>query len=151
MTNSSSATPDPSTAVSPPVLDKQTEAAPERAIPTHDRGDLVLDRSGGAQLSDGTHNGEDRDGSKKYLNNGKNHSRLEVILYPEEEEVSFLRSLGWPWEENSGEDEGLTEEEINAFCSKVICLLENTKNFDFGEKVCVCHLVMFNVILCISK
>ncbi|KAK8649141.1 hypothetical protein V6N13_129875 [Hibiscus sabdariffa] len=31
----------------------------------------------------------------------------------DEEEVAFLRSLGW--EENSGEDEGLTEEEINAF------------------------------------
>ncbi|XP_050206375.1 uncharacterized protein LOC126655984 [Mercurialis annua] len=33
------------------------------------------------------------------------------------EEVAFLRSLGW--EENSGEDEFLTEEEINAFLSKV--------------------------------
>ncbi|KAM7250716.1 hypothetical protein ACFE04_022599 [Oxalis oulophora] len=33
--------------------------------------------------------------------------------YPNEEEVAFLRSLGW--DENSGEDEGLTEEEINAF------------------------------------
>ncbi|KAM7482228.1 hypothetical protein LguiB_006811 [Lonicera macranthoides] len=150
-TNSSSATPDPSPAVSPSVLDKQTEAASECAISTHDRDDLVPDRSGGAQLSDGTHSGDDCDGSKKYLNNGKNHSRFEVILYPEEEEVSFLRSLGWPWEENFGEDEGLTEEEINAFRSKVIYLLENTKNFDFGEKVCVCQLVMFNAILCISN
>ncbi|XP_047983308.1 uncharacterized protein LOC125224014 isoform X2 [Salvia hispanica] len=34
-------------------------------------------------------------------------------IYPDAEEVAFLRSLGW--EENSGEDEGLTEEEINAF------------------------------------
>lgn len=33
-------------------------------------------------------------------------------INPDEEEV-FLRSLGW--EENGGEDEGLTEEEINAF------------------------------------
>ncbi|KAK8572365.1 hypothetical protein V6N12_028420 [Hibiscus sabdariffa] len=32
---------------------------------------------------------------------------------PDEEEAAFLRSLGW--EENSGDDEGLTEEEINAF------------------------------------
>ncbi|XP_061350498.1 uncharacterized protein LOC133295671 isoform X2 [Gastrolobium bilobum] len=32
---------------------------------------------------------------------------------PDEEEAAFLRSLGW--EEDSGEDEGLTEEEINAF------------------------------------
>ncbi|KAL0438027.1 UNVERIFIED_CONTAM: hypothetical protein Slati_2285700 [Sesamum latifolium] len=34
-------------------------------------------------------------------------------IYPDEEEAAFLRSLGW--EENGGEDEGLTEEEINAF------------------------------------
>ncbi|KAL1543893.1 hypothetical protein AAHA92_20809 [Salvia divinorum] len=34
-------------------------------------------------------------------------------IYPDAEEAAFLRSLGW--EENSGEDEGLTEEEINAF------------------------------------
>ncbi|KAL8059746.1 hypothetical protein ABFS82_03G104800 [Erythranthe guttata] len=34
-------------------------------------------------------------------------------VYPDEEEAAFLRSLGW--EENGGEDEGLTEEEINAF------------------------------------
>ncbi|GER40352.1 fatty acid hydroxylase superfamily [Striga asiatica] len=34
-------------------------------------------------------------------------------LCPDEEEAAFLRSLGW--EENGGEDEGLTEEEINAF------------------------------------
>ncbi|KAI3464453.1 hypothetical protein Pfo_021116 [Paulownia fortunei] len=36
-----------------------------------------------------------------------------VSIYPDEEEAAFLRSLGW--EENGGEDEGLTEEEINAF------------------------------------
>ncbi|XP_042041111.1 uncharacterized protein LOC121786534 isoform X1 [Salvia splendens] len=34
-------------------------------------------------------------------------------IYPDAEEAAFLRSLGW--EENSGEDEGLTEEEINSF------------------------------------
>lgn len=37
---------------------------------------------------------------------------------PDEEEVAFLRSLGW--EEDSGdEDEGLTEEEINTFYQEV--------------------------------
>ena len=35
----------------------------------------------------------------------------------EEEEASFLRSLGW--EENDGEEEALTEEEINAFYQDV--------------------------------
>lgn len=39
----------------------------------------------------------------------------------DEEEAAFLRSLGW--EENSGEDEGLTDEEINAFYQQVWCLL----------------------------
>lgn len=41
-------------------------------------------------------------------------------VYPDEEEAAFLRSLGW--EENPGEDEGLTEEEINAFYQEVMNL-----------------------------
>lgn len=40
-----------------------------------------------------------------------------MSVYPDEEEAAFLRSLGW--EENGGEDEGLTEEEINAFYQEV--------------------------------
>ncbi|KAK8600770.1 hypothetical protein V6N13_059504 [Hibiscus sabdariffa] len=35
------------------------------------------------------------------------------LVYPDEEEVAFLRCLGS--KENSGEDEGLTKEEINTF------------------------------------
>ena len=35
------------------------------------------------------------------------------MVYPDEERAVFLRPLGW--EKNSGEGEGLTEEEINAF------------------------------------
>ncbi|KAF8024853.1 hypothetical protein BT93_F1879 [Corymbia citriodora subsp. variegata] len=53
-------------------------------------------------------NGEDGDTS------------LTAAVYPNEEEAAFLRSLGW--DENAGEDEGLTEEEINAFyqeCTKL--------------------------------
>lgn len=41
------------------------------------------------------------------------HRSLTAAVYPNEEEAAFLRSLGW--EENAGEDEGLTEEEISAF------------------------------------
>ncbi|KAK9070659.1 hypothetical protein SSX86_011061 [Deinandra increscens subsp. villosa] len=41
--------------------------------------------------------------------NGKNRSG---ILYSEEEEAQFLRSLGW---EETAEEEGLTEEEITSF------------------------------------
>ncbi|KAK4433667.1 hypothetical protein Salat_0529400 [Sesamum alatum] len=44
---------------------------------------------------------------------GDNNSFVNGAIYPDEEEAAFLRSLGW--EENGGEDEGLTEEEINAF------------------------------------
>ncbi|XP_022963331.1 uncharacterized protein LOC111463567 [Cucurbita moschata] len=38
----------------------------------------------------------------------------------DEEEAAFLRSLGW--EENYGEDEGLTEEEINSFYQELECM-----------------------------
>ncbi|KZV40915.1 hypothetical protein F511_05160 [Dorcoceras hygrometricum] len=38
-------------------------------------------------------------------------------IYPDEEEAAFLRSLGW--DENGGEDDGLTEEEINSFYQEV--------------------------------
>ncbi|KAJ7959089.1 mediator of RNA polymerase II transcription subunit 1 isoform X2 [Quillaja saponaria] len=46
-------------------------------------------------------------------------------VYPDEEEAAFLRSLGW--EENSGEDEGLTEEEINAFYQEYMKLRPSLK------------------------
>ncbi|XP_038899422.1 uncharacterized protein LOC120086719 [Benincasa hispida] len=46
-------------------------------------------------------------------------------LCTDEEEAAFLRSLGW--EENSGEDEGLTEEEINAFYQQYMKLKPSLK------------------------
>ncbi|KAI7747677.1 hypothetical protein M8C21_029015 [Ambrosia artemisiifolia] len=49
--------------------------------------------------------------------NGKNHSGPDVILYSEEEEARFLRSLGW--EETAEEEEGLTEEEISSFLQNI--------------------------------
>lgn len=48
------------------------------------------------------------------LENGRNHLSSSPI-FSEEEEAAFLRSLGW--EENADED-GLTEEEIDAFLNK---------------------------------
>ncbi|KAK9073939.1 hypothetical protein SSX86_006533 [Deinandra increscens subsp. villosa] len=50
--------------------------------------------------------------TEKFTDNEKNHSSSDVILYSEEEEARFLRSLGW---EETTEEEGLTEEEINSF------------------------------------
>ncbi|KAL7246375.1 hypothetical protein ACSBR2_001479 [Camellia fascicularis] len=55
--------------------------------------------------SEVTSNGDTHEGEKNLCLNG--------AVYPDEEEAAFLRSLGW--EENAGEDDGLTEEEINAF------------------------------------
>ncbi|XP_076943867.1 uncharacterized protein LOC143614266 [Bidens hawaiensis] len=49
------------------------------------------------------------------------------ILYSEEEEARFLRSLGW--EETGDDEEGLTEEEISAFVSKYLNLQAASKIF----------------------
>ncbi|KAD6454378.1 hypothetical protein R6Q59_016122 [Mikania micrantha] len=49
---------------------------------------------------------------EKFTKKGNNHLSNDVILYSEEEEARFLRSLGW---EETTEEEGLTEEEINSF------------------------------------
>ncbi|KAI3752784.1 hypothetical protein L2E82_24821 [Cichorium intybus] len=54
--------------------------------------------------------------------NGKNH---DVILYSEEEEARFLRSLGW--DETAEEEEGLTEEEINSFYRNYLSLKPASK------------------------
>lgn len=63
--------------------------------------------------------------SQKHLSNREQHSNPDVPLYPDEEEVAFLRSLGW--EENAGEDEGLTEEEISAFYVEYMKLRPSSK------------------------
>ena len=55
-----------------------------------------------------TRNGSACDVFQKCLSNREQHSSPDVALYPDEEEAAFLRSLGW--EENAGEDEGLTED-----------------------------------------
>lgn len=63
-------------------------------------------------------NNDDNDGDEKNFVNGR-------VVYTDEEEVAFLRSLGW--EESDGEDEGLTEEEINAFYEEYIKLRPSLK------------------------
>ncbi|KAE8656305.1 cell wall protein AWA1-like isoform X2 [Hibiscus syriacus] len=54
-----------------------------------------------------------------------NDDEKDFMVYPDEEEAAFLRSLGW--EENSAEDEGLTEEEINAFYQEYMKLRPSMK------------------------
>ncbi|KAE8701743.1 cell wall protein AWA1-like isoform X2 [Hibiscus syriacus] len=54
-----------------------------------------------------------------------NDDEKDFMVYPNEEEAAFLRSLGW--EENSAEDEGLTEEEINSFYQEYMKLRPSMK------------------------
>ncbi|XVF39424.1 hypothetical protein PTKIN_Ptkin01aG0033500 [Pterospermum kingtungense] len=63
-----------------------------------------------------TSNGDTCQESRRFSDDGKENMSA-AMIYPDEEEAAFLRSLGW--EENTGEDEGLTEEEINAFYQEV--------------------------------
>lgn len=70
-----------------------------------------------------------KNGNKK-TSNGDSHGEANNLclngkVYPDEEEAAFLRSLGW--EENAGEDEGLTEEEINAFYHEYMKLRPSLK------------------------
>ncbi|BAT82086.1 hypothetical protein LR48_Vigan462s002900 [Vigna angularis] len=106
--NSSSVLPDSGPMVSSPLVEKSDEVNRE----------IVNDSANPQSLGNGT----------ELTSNGNTHAHEEVqrlsdneekesipcaTIYPDEEEAAFLRSLGW--EENSDEDEGLTEEEINAF------------------------------------
>ncbi|XP_039055684.1 uncharacterized protein LOC120198403 isoform X2 [Hibiscus syriacus] len=63
--------------------------------------------------------------AKGFSDDGEKDMISFAMVYPDEEEAAFLRSLGW--EENSGEDEGLTEEEINAFCKEYMKLRPSLK------------------------
>lgn len=68
--------------------------------------------------------------SERPTNNGKDNSSSDAILYSEEEEARFLRSLGW--EETAEEEEGLTEEEISSFyrdVSKYLNMQASSKIF----------------------
>lgn len=68
-----------------------------------------------------TENGAVASKPLKFSSNGEQQCSTNPVLYPDEE-IAFLRSLGW--EESAGEDEGLTEEEIRDFYEKVIICLE---------------------------
>ncbi|KAI4307327.1 hypothetical protein L6164_030528 [Bauhinia variegata] len=71
-----------------------------------------------------TSNGDAYEEVHRLPDSKENDTIASATIYPDEEEAAFLRSLGW--EENSGEDEGLTEEEINAFYQEVSKLRPGT-------------------------
>lgn len=134
MTSPSSAAPGLVTDVSPSVLDKLEGTESDAVSPSSESfvGDLSTEKTNDVN-SNGNASFERAqesidDGHQENLNNGTDHSSSNAILYSEEEEAAFLRSLGWE-EENGGEDEGLTEEEISSFCMEYIKLRPSSKIF----------------------
>ncbi|XP_022747269.1 uncharacterized protein LOC111296982 [Durio zibethinus] len=72
-----------------------------------------------------TSNGDNCQEAQRFSDDGEKNMSGTAMVYPDEEEAAFLRSLGW--EENTGEDEGLTEEEINAFYQEYMELMPSLK------------------------
>ncbi|XP_039069138.1 uncharacterized protein LOC120215552 [Hibiscus syriacus] len=72
-----------------------------------------------------TSNGGTCEEAQRFSDDGENNMNSFFHVYPDEEEAAFLHSLGW--EENSGDDEGLTEEEINAFYQEYMKLRPTLK------------------------
>ncbi|KAL2317753.1 hypothetical protein Fmac_031629 [Flemingia macrophylla] len=113
--NSSVVLPDSGSMVSPPTMEKSDEV--NRVIVSPSASPQSL--GNGTEL---TSNGNAHAHEEVCIHsdNEEKESIPSATIYPDEEEAAFLRSLGW--EENTDEDEGLTEEEINAFyqeCKKL--------------------------------
>ncbi|KAL6983175.1 hypothetical protein U1Q18_016568 [Sarracenia purpurea var. burkii] len=123
--NTSTVLPDSGVTVSSPTSEKSGETVEEPSAPVS----LCVTENGSEVISneDDTHEGE----KKLFLNGGDDTHEgdknlfLNEAVYPDEEEAAFLRSLGW--EENDGEDDGLTEEEINAFYEEYMKLRPSLK------------------------
>ncbi|KAI5435931.1 uncharacterized protein LOC127118861 [Lathyrus oleraceus] len=114
-TNSSTVLPDSGQLVSSPTLENSAEVNRESAMLSASPQSVGT----GAEL---TSNGNVHAHEKpcKISDDEEKDSISRATVYPDEEEAAFLRSLGW--EDNSDEDEGLTEEEISAFyqeCKKL--------------------------------
>ncbi|RZB95796.1 uncharacterized protein LOC114421438 [Glycine soja] len=85
----------------------------------------LVDTSGLNMLTDYgstiTENGNAANEPLKLSSSSEKQDSRNPFPYPDEEEIAFLRSLGW--EESAGEyDEGLTEEEIQDFYEKYMKL-----------------------------
>ncbi|XWS67601.1 hypothetical protein CRYUN_Cryun04dG0019800 [Craigia yunnanensis] len=133
-TNSASSVPDSGPAVSPSFSEKSDE------LGTEDSSTSVTLKDGGVpsseisiadlqtdNRSEITHNGDAYAGSQQCSSNEDRHSNPDAFICPDEEEAAFLRSLGW--EENAGDDEGLTEEEISAFFEEYMKLKPSAELF----------------------
>lgn len=103
---SSNVLPDSSTNISSPTIEKSDEVTRE----VHSAPTSPHPMDNGAEV---TGNGGSCGEVQRYSDVEDKNVSLSEVVHPDEEEAAFLRSLGW--EENGGEDEGLTEEEINQF------------------------------------
>ncbi|KAF7829881.1 mediator of RNA polymerase II transcription subunit 1-like isoform X1 [Senna tora] len=110
--NSSSVLPDSGTLVTSPILEKSDAVTREVVSPPACPQAL----GNGVNVS----NGKVMEEAHRLPNSEEKDIISSAAIYPDEEEAAFLRSLGW--EENSDEDEGLTEEEINAFYQECLKL-----------------------------
>ncbi|XP_061339522.1 uncharacterized protein LOC133286160 isoform X2 [Gastrolobium bilobum] len=114
--SSSTVLPDSGPMVSSPSMENSDEANREVVSPSVSSQSL----GNGAELTSNGNANDHEEGVHRLSDGEEKDSITSATIYPDEEEAAFLRSLGW--EENSDEDEGLTEEEINAFyqeCKKL--------------------------------
>ncbi|KAA8546356.1 hypothetical protein F0562_002905 [Nyssa sinensis] len=115
-TNTSNVLPDSGATVLSSNVDKSGGVIKEVSAPTR-----PCETGNGSKV---TSNGDTHEEFQR-LDVGEKNSCLNGTVYPDEEEAAFLRSLGW--EENAGEDEGLTEEEINGFYQEYMKLRPSLK------------------------
>ncbi|GKB13067.1 hypothetical protein Tco_0846990, partial [Tanacetum coccineum] len=94
---------------------------------------VVVQPSGDSKL-DSSCNGDTCVVTETPASNGKINSSFDVMLYSEEEEAAFLRSLGW---EETTEEEGLTEEEINSFYRDYVNLKPASNFFKGTQPKCM--------------
>lgn len=117
-TSTSTVLPGPGPVISSPTMEKSDEVTRE-----------VLSASESPHAAENgdemTSNGDTCEEVQRFSVVGEGNMSCTATVYPDEEEAAFLRSLGW--EENSGEDEGLTEEEINAFYQEYMKLRPSLK------------------------
>ncbi|KAA8538556.1 hypothetical protein F0562_028250 [Nyssa sinensis] len=116
-TNASAAVPDSGAADLSPTVEKSGEVVKEVSAPVS-----PCETENGSGV---TSNGDTHEEIQRFSDAGEKNLGLNGTVYPDEEEAAFLRSLGW--EENAGEDEGLTEEEINTFYQEYMNLRPSLK------------------------
>ncbi|XP_022773199.1 uncharacterized protein LOC111315609 [Durio zibethinus] len=102
-----------------------SSSATEKSEVTKEVGSASVTAHSNENGTAATSNGDTCQEAQRFSVDCKKNMSSTSMVYPDEKEAAFLRSLGW--EENSGEDEGLTEEEINAFYQEYMKLRPSLK------------------------